>query len=438
MESELRQKVSALADIEDIEGMTRLLCEWPDKTLEWLIYVDVRISAPSTTKEQKLLLKQVKAEALALQPELAEQGLEELIETAPNKQSTSQEAHQDFVFTDEDRENFEVVDTLEDFEPWDADEITDYITSLKYGKLNETLQYLVNQYAYGLMANGHKNKTLKRVTEQNSYQEWFKSYAPERVLTNYEFDVKDLMRLATLDNQVELISKKDYYAYLLERGDEDLGSFDDFLQEVGGLNNFTAVASTDQLEQFERKFGVKLPEELKDFYHRAGSLSGTASKPCGIFSVSELEYHLDPSRKRYEHLKSMGLISMLEFVWGNSKDDFSPARGSLTQDQVNYLNQHYSAIGYIPFDDNVNVVIYFDREQRFGAVWYNQDDGVVYDDYLYSLLKKSQAQFGLCQLLAVIPFVATNPLFEDEQEQCIADLASDKAVFAKIKLSTHS
>lgn len=430
MESDLQQKISALADIEDIEGMTQLLCEWPHKTPEWLLYINVRIGAPSTNKEQKSLLTQMKAEALAFQPELAEQLMDEFLETLQSKtsngQKNEQEKQKDFVFAQEDCENFEIIDTLQEFECWDVEEITDYIVSLDYGELGEPIQHLVNQYIYGLTANGQESEPLKAVAKQPEYLEWCQSFAPEFVLADDNFGVEGLLRLARLDNEVELISKKDYYAYLLESGDEDHESFDDFLREFGGLNDFTKVATDDQIEQFEDQFAIKLPEELKIFYQHAGSLYGTASKPCRFFSISELEYHLDSSRKRYEHLRSMGLLNMLEFIWGNNKDDFSPASGNLTQDQIDYLNQHYTAIGYIPVDDNANVAIYFDRQHRFGTVWYHQDNAVVYKDYLDVLLEKSQAQYGLCQLLAVIPFILTNPLFEEEQEQYIADLAHKK------------
>lgn len=423
MASDLERRIFALADIEDIDEMTRLLCEWPDKTPEWLLYVDVRIGAPSSSKEQKALLKQVKAEALAIKPELAEKEVGERLVAKSSKPSTSRETQGTFVFTDEDRNNFEIIEALQDFECWDAEEITEYIASLDYAILDEAVQHLVNQYVYALIANGQKDKALDRLVEQNSYQAWLHSFAPDYVLSNTGFNVDSLMQLAALDNQVELISKKDYYAYLFEQGDESHASFDDFLQETGGLNQFTDLASNGELEQFERTFRVQLPDELKIFYQHAGSMRGTASKPCGIFSISELEYHLDSSRKKYEHLTGMGLLHMLEFVWGNNKDDFKSSAGHLTQDQIDYLNQHYTGIGYIPLDDNVNIVVYFDNQQRFGAVCYDQDDAVVYDDYLEPLLEKSQARYGLCQLLAVIPFIATNPLFEDKQKQYIADLA---------------
>ena len=94
---------------------------------------------------------------------------------------------------------------------------------------------------------------------------------------------------------------------------------------------------------------------------------------------------------------------MLDFVWSNSKDDFKASENSLTQQQIDFLNTHYIAIGTISVDDNTNIVVYFDENKQFGAVWYCQDDSVIFDHLDLLLEITSNATY-------VIPVVGGNPL----------------------------
>ena len=75
MNSELSKRISSLADSEDVEGMTQLLLDWPERDAEWLLFVDVRIAAPSSSKKQKDQLKKIKSAALIENPSLEDDEL---------------------------------------------------------------------------------------------------------------------------------------------------------------------------------------------------------------------------------------------------------------------------------------------------------------------------------------------------------------------------
>ena len=64
-DQELHDLIEELAEKSDIQGMTDLLVNWEEKSLLWLIFVESRIIAPSTTEEQREALEKAKEVALA-------------------------------------------------------------------------------------------------------------------------------------------------------------------------------------------------------------------------------------------------------------------------------------------------------------------------------------------------------------------------------------
>ncbi len=420
MASELEQRIKSMADIEDVAGMTDLLCQWHEKSPEWLLFVDARLAAPSSTKEQKARLKKIKSDALKENPDLSYESLFNQTEepSAPQPEAVTAE----FNYSQQDQTNYAIIETLDELESWQTDEIEQTIAALNYAELEQAVQHQVNHYVYGLLKFTKNHDKIQHIANSTAYKSWCQRYVAQNVLSNAKFDVSQLITLSELDNQVELIRKKDYYQYLLDNGD-DGGSFTAFLAEVGGLNEFSEQASLAEIAKFEEHYQVNLPEELRHFYREAGKLTGTINNPCNILSLNQFTHYLDKSRANYEQLKGLGLIHMLDFIWGNNKDDFLACAGFLDQVQIDYLNTHYKSVGFIHVDDNVNLAIYYDEKERFGAVWYNQDDGSVYDDYLIPLMTKSQAKHGLCQLLASIQWILANPFYQEQNiETFIAEL----------------
>jgi len=348
MNSELYKRISSLADSEDVEGMTQLLLDWPERDAEWLMFVDVRIAAPSSNKKQKDQLKQIKYAALAENPSLEDDELfsEPSVAQAPAMSSTN----------------------IED-------------------------------------------KEFTLTTQDNA---------------NSDYEVTELKKACLLENEIVLIGKRDYYAYLLENGDDSHGSFGQFIIDVGGLYRFDDTVSLTEIRSFEKKHSTSLPDDLISFYQGLGQLNGTIDNYCCIYSLKHLEYLTSNESAKYERLNGLGLVNMLEAIWGNSKDDFTPEVSRLSSAQVDILNSSYKSIGYIPVDDNSNIAIYYDEQHKFGAVWYNQDDAIVFDDYLVPLLKGSQAKYNCCQLLSAIQAMLGMPMFANDYESFISSLRADK------------
>ena len=214
------------------------------------------------------------------------------------------------------------------------------------------------------------------------------------------------------------IRQKDYYAYLLQRGDKNLSSFDHYLDGFSRRNKFSAKLDESKITQFESDYNIALPEQLKELY-----LAVNPKQDFAIPSLLELEHSLSKERKDYEHLRGLGVVNTLNYIWGNDKDDFTAEGGSLNQSQINFLNKNYTGVGSLRVDDNTNIVLYCDSNGLFGAVWYCQDDSAILVDCLNLMYEKSQAQFNIYQLLTAIPFVIENAFFDnDGQEKFIANL----------------
>jgi len=418
MNSSLTDKVKALADIENIDGLTKLLCEWPDQTSEWLIFVEIRIHAPSSNAEQKKKLKDIRQQALNKNPDLLENDFGEVLETKIASETISKEVEEDFNYTDEDLAQYEIIETLEECEDWHTNEIDDYLGSLNYLSLDDAVQHLINQSVYGLLMLPEEYQAANKIADTNVYKKWHHLYAPASVLNNSDISLQNLIDFTSIEKRVDLIERRNYYAYLIESDNEDLDTFDNFYKQTRSSNSFSNPITSSEVQRFEQAHNVVFPVQLKDLF-----LAVNDDQDFSILNLTELEHYLSEDRKNYEHLNGLGLVHMLDFVWSNRKDDFKPDTGSLTQTQIDFLNTHYTAIGSLAVDDNTYIIIYFDKDNRFGAVWYCQDDGIVFSDYLYPLLEKSQAQHSLYQLLVAIPMVLKNLFFEYRyQEEFVANL----------------
>ena len=421
MNSELTDKVTELAEENDVPELTRLLVTWPDRDAKWLLYIDSRLIAPSTTQEQRNQLLAVREQALKSNPQLEQQMVEQFSseQVARKKQNpSSSKLSEDFTYTEEDQIRFQIIETLEDFEDWQLEDIDDYLDTLHYSNLDEVVQHAVNQTVYGLLRTAADAQAAQSIASSSDYQTWYQAFAPESVLKNDDFGLDQLIRFDRLNKGVELIKSRDYYAYLLERGDKGLGSFNDYLNQFSYQQEFSKAIDDSNIEFFEKEHNIKLPQQLKNLY-----LAINPDQTFVIPSLLKLEYHLSRKRSNYEHLKGMGVINMLAYVWSNDKQVFEAGESSLSETQIKLLNNNYIGVGSINLDDNVNIILYYDKNGHFGAIWYDQDNDVVFTDYLDLMLERSQAKYNIFQLITVIPFIIENSFFKyEEQEKFIANL----------------
>lgn len=432
MNSKLTEKVNELANNNEVEALNKLLCEWPEKTAEWFLYLSMRISAPSTSSEQLQELKRVRDKAIASNPELLEDeyfngdaiAQETDVSDAETTNVSSEnksEAKEEFKFSEQEQMYSQIIETLEEFDECELEEIDTYLGTLDYANLGYALQHLVNQYVYAFLTWEGSTPMSDVISKAPEYQAWAAIFTPESILNNPNFSIDDVLRYGFLRSQIGLIKSKGYYAYLVASGDEDLKGFEHHQNQFSSTSSSSSSTSAsdvekkEEIEKFEKKYAVKFPAQLTALHQH--------EQEFDISSLSSLEYHLSDERLEYEHRKGMGIIDAIRFIWSNDKSDFTVEGGVFTQAQIDSLNQQYTFVRTFTVDEETYVILYFDENGHFGAVWYNQDAVRLFDHYLDLMLEQSLAQHSLYQLLVTLPMIIDNPLFDDEdKEELIRDL----------------
>lgn len=328
----------------------------------------------------------------------------------------------EFEFTEEEQSEFEIFDGLANMEDESVENIEAYIESLNVMDLSKPMQHFVNSHVRGLSNQSNVGEFVEKYTQSETYLNWHRQYAGGLVVGNREDGFEKIKAFCALHNELEVVNRKDYYAYLLQR-EEAEPTFIQHLARFGNLFLFDDTANNLVLQQFEKDYQVELPNELKSFYHEVGKLDGENHLQFHIMSLTELRTGLE-SNAEWSRLNGLGIVDMLKYAWGNGKDEFSAQSGNLTQAEIDFLNGNYKTIGFIRVDDNVIIAIYYDEYGNFGVVWYNQDDGDVFEYYLDKMLQQSPARYCLAQILSIYLFESSNPYLKFES---LRDLTLDLA-----------
>lgn len=118
-----------------------------------------------------------------------------------------------------------------------------------------------------------------------------------------------------------------------------------------------------------------LPDALSGFYRRFGGLhneGNTESFCLQLPPPSELADGLEQDDAW--KIRSLGLIDMIQYSWGNLRSEFEPGC-FFTLAAVQGLNQRYRCFGWYRTDTVLESAwyLYADEDGRFGALFYDQD-----------------------------------------------------------------
>ncbi|MBL8515829.1 MAG: hypothetical protein JNM76_02575 [Betaproteobacteria bacterium] len=200
--------------------------------------------------------------------------------------------------------------------------------------------------------------------------------------------------------------------------EEREGSFEAFLDRYGHITRMGERSDQTGLMRLGVYAALKLPDELIEFYLRIGKLeSGGPHGPVDVFSVHKLLAQLEMSVEESpsSRLKSMGLLDLVNRVWGNGRFELDPANGCIELDALNHINANYRGIGWVWVEPGLEAheFIYFDTEGRFGTVFYHQDDfEMFHDEELLPMLTRSPAHRTLSDII----LSARCDMWEDEDE----------------------
>lgn len=199
-------------------------------------------------------------------------------------------------------------------------------------------------------------------------------------------------------NQQELDERRDYHAYLVaERG--ETGSVDEHIRRYASLSRFGEPIPDTVIENFRP--AIPFPADLVDFYRTYGSyIGGDYQQRWTIFDLAELDKHRNslPPQTRFH---SLGLAHMINFVWGNNRQEFEldGEYAIFTQAQIDYLNQHYQVVSVwtdAHAGDEAHYYIYYDKTGRFGLAYVHQDDWKI-----FHLLDASEARYSWDEVIGV-------------------------------------
>ena len=182
----------------------------------------------------------------------------------------------------------------------------------------------------------------------------------------------------------------------------------------GGLG---PTATVEEIARLQALTPVPLPPDLLDFYRYIGGLRGNSGlQDAVLHTPADLLAAAALPAGQWDTLRSLGLVDMILWSWGNDRFEFDPASGEgLKQQHVDTLNANYAAFGWRVLEDGEAFeYLYFDRQGRFGRVFYHQDAfGEVVEDHLRPMLKLRPAPADFDTTIREFMAAASGPSFPD-------------------------
>ena len=222
--------------------------------------------------------------------------------------------------------------------------------------------------------------------------------------------IEPLRALADCANAIELRERRDYHAYLKAHGD-DSETLDEHIARHANLARLGPPAVPDDLARLQTICPVPLPAELLAFYRTAGGFhGGKRLQDAVIHAPADLLRATERPDSQWDRLRSMGLVHMVLWAWGNDRFEFDPASGEgLDQASVDALNGNYAIVGWRVMDaGEAHEFIYLDRGGRFGRLYFHQDAfGELLVDDLVPMVRQARPAPGdlgtvLSQFIAAI------------------------------------
>lgn len=390
---ELAKQLSDFGEQDDIQGMTALLLNWQPRTLQWLNYVDSRIGMPSSTPSQKEALTKIKEQVLAEDVRLLNE-YEDFMEIDIMEYGYFQD--KDFKYTEEEKVLAHQLEELEETY------VEVFLKKNDIEKQHTLIQHRANTLVLARIYDSEEawsegdTKYLKNYAQSAIYQNWQRKYDPKSILHNANYDFDDLKELLNLENQIELLNRKKYYYRKVQEKTAN-ESFANHWNEYSGHYRFGRVldlATNKDIEKFEQKHSMQLPDDLKLFYQTMGRLSSRMNWQIGISSLSYFNANIE--NVGFGIMDALEETRVRDYAFLESQNDDG---GKLTLAQYQYLNNNYKAVGEVIMGDEINTyIIYYDKAGKFGIVGHDYDSDMVFD-YLEPMLIESRAKYTLAQVL---------------------------------------
>jgi len=204
---------------------------------------------------------------------------------------------------------------------------------------------------------------------------------------------RDLLSLIKRQNEEIEKEKRAYYDYRKKLNPKDIEStFDSFIVDMPDIFiTIGSPATTESIQNLQNIMGRDLPRDLVQFYQIFGRISGTFEQwkfHLFIPGVDELLRDFTTA-KNCENLHGIGLLDMINWSWGNDKEELT-VEGGLPQDEFDQYNS-YLCVGWFGGDAEDHEYIIEISPNKFGVFYWHQDDYIELPDpakiKTYSLLE---------------------------------------------------
>lgn len=145
-----------------------------------------------------------------------------------------------------------------------------------------------------------------------------------------------------------------------------------------------------------------LPAQLEAFYRRFGGLhnhDNTESHCLELPTPAALAEGLERTDE-WRRIRSLGLVDVIAYSWGNDRPELEPGE-AFAQAELDALNAAYRCYGWYRTDTVAESAwyVYADAQERFGALYYDQDGFAGLARALRAMLAASPARQSLEEVL---------------------------------------
>ena len=315
MTDELTKKIQTLALNDDAEGIYHLLMSWELRNPDWALMVRSKISAPSTTPQQKASLKSL-LELWQSDSGMSEQQLDQHFEEKINK------------LVERDNEKKAV-----------------FSLKAHYENYTRTLNRI---------------QSTSTSLEQNQKQQWI-----------------EIVRRLRLEDEFKEKLQRDHHQYLLSHDPEGTDpDFDLYIQDIKFLfSKLDEVATNTQIDTLTEIVGMPLPDDLVNFYLNMGGLHGDLFNGylnLKLFAPSTLIESRNSEHPRNK-LHGINLYDMIQYSWSNDRPELLVENGfprSIVEALKKPLCIGWFTDGYL----ESHAYIINTSENQFGIFYWHQDD----------------------------------------------------------------
>lgn len=188
-------------------------------------------------------------------------------------------------------------------------------------------------------------------------------------------NIPDLLRAqAARVNALELAKRRDYHAYLLSRG-ESSETLEQHIEKYASLASLAPPAAEADLARLQTICPIPLPMAWLHFYRAVGGFhGGVRLQNAVIHAPADLLRAVERPANSSESLRTLGLVDMVRWSWGNDRFEFDPASGEgLESADVDALNARYAIFGWRVVEGEAFEYLYADHAGGCGRLFYHQD-----------------------------------------------------------------